>query len=110
MGSPLSASMPNTAPNAAKRIVVSKVGTVKAGTLLKGFPRGLDEVVRILELGHQPVDPAHPSSSLASNLASGRITRISKIEIIGSSRTKRKSSVRNSPNEPRSVPQSHFVP
>ena len=30
--------MPNTAANAAKRIVVSKVGTMKAGTLLKGLP------------------------------------------------------------------------
>ncbi len=30
--------MPNTAAKAAKRIVVSKVGTMKAGALWKGLP------------------------------------------------------------------------
>src|SRR3954471_12481668 len=62
---------------------------------------------RILELGHQPVD--HRGLHSSPTLASGRMVRISKIEIIGRKRRNRNSSDRNRPMVPMKVDQSQNV-
>src|SRR5262249_818221 len=78
---------------------VRRIGVDPREALLAGLPRRLDEVLRALELGHQAVElrSGHSASSI---FASGRIARISKIEIIGSRRMKRKSSARKRPIVP----------
>ena len=75
--------------------------------------RRRDERVRIVELRHQAVDqriasPSDPRTS-SSTFASGRIVRISKIEIIGRKRRNRNSSARNRPIVPTNVDQSQNV-
>jgi hypothetical protein len=51
----------------------------------------------------------HPSPTYSSTSASGRIVRISKIEIIGRKRINRNSSVKKKPIVPTNIPQSHCV-
>ena len=71
-----------------------------------------DQRGRIVELGHQAVDRELGSTSLiqsSSTFASGRIVRISKIEIIGRKRRNRNNSERNRPIVPRNVDQSQNV-
>src|SRR5215475_82999 len=75
-----------------------------------GLVRRSDQLVRIAELGQQAVDGrmlVHPTSSFTS--ASGSSVRISKMEIIGRTRTNRNSSVTNRPIVPMNVDQSQNV-
>src|SRR5207244_13086494 len=70
-------------------------------------PRGrLDQRGRVVELGHQTVDDA---SLHSPTFASGRIVRISKIEIMGRKRKKRNRRETNRPIVPRNVDQSQNV-
>ena len=73
-------------------------------------PRRVHERGRVFELGHQAVDPGAAHSSASRTFASGRIARISKIEIIGRMRMKRKSSAMKRPMVPTNVAQSKIVP
>src|SRR5207244_12550265 len=89
-----------------------RIWRIRVHLSISGFPlaaRGGDQRGRILELGHQTVDRrlAHLASSATS--ACGKMVRISKMEIIGRKRMNRNSKLRNSPNVPRYVIQSHRV-
>ena len=80
-----------------------------------GALRRADERGRVVELGHQPVEPrrcrraGHQWPSDSRTFASGAIVRISKIEIIGRKRMNRKNSVTNMPIVPMNVIQSQIV-
>src|SRR6266545_4149897 len=101
-----------------------RVGVQSAVSRLARLSRGGDELLRPLELRQEAVDAgeivarAQPSSPatecsgmgcIASGPASGTSVRISKIEIIGRNRMKRKRSARNSPIVPAKVAQSQIV-
>src|ERR1051325_652279 len=63
---------------------------------------------------HSTTSPARPISvsptrSYSSTSASGRIVRISKIEIIGRKRMKRNNNVKKNPMVPTNIDQSHWV-
>src|SRR5262249_10343812 len=72
----------------------------------------LHDLVGRAELGEQAVDRrsrGHGWPSFTSS-ASGRIVRISKMEIAGRKRTNRKMRVAKSPRGPRKPAESYFVP
>src|SRR5262245_18256170 len=73
---------------------------------------GVHQLVEVGELGHEAVDrwPSLHAAGSSSTRASGSMVRISKIEIIGRKRMKRKKSVRKRPMLPRNIDQSQRVP
>jgi hypothetical protein len=98
------------------------------------LPRRRNEIGRIFKLGHHAIQgrrvtampreglmsrcdwllesatvAIHPSPTYSSTSASGRIVRISKIEIIGRKRINRNSSVKKNPIVPINMLQSHCV-
>src|SRR5262249_38076256 len=72
---------------------------------------GGEKRLRVFELGQQPMNRPGPQMTLrsSSSFASGKMVRISKIEIIGRKRRNKNSSAKNSPIGPTCVAQSHTV-
>src|SRR5262249_49413941 len=90
-------------------------GGVRVHVAVARFVRragGVHELAEVAELGHQAVDgrPSFHAADSSSNFASGSMVRISKIEIIGRKRMKRKNKVRKRPMVPTNMLQSHRVP
>src|SRR6185369_14323917 len=82
------------------------------------FARRVDQIVRVLKLRQHAIKRRRMTSMMqqrrirghySSTSASGRMVRISKIEIIGRNLMNRNSSVKKKPSVPMNMPQSHCV-